>query len=320
MNLKVGDVIGIVSQSLCGPEKFPHVHEKGIETLKKMGFKIKEFPFTRKQGTHKERAQDLKKAFLDGEVRAIFMSIGGDDCTFLLKHLDPKLLKKYKKPIMGYSDPTALLIFFYQNGFPCYYGLTTMAGFAQANEYPEWMTYLEKTLKGEKLPFIPFEEYSDGYEDWSSGVIKIKSKKKNDGFHFINNLEGEGKLFGGSLEVLEFLKGTDYWPNKTFWNDKILFLETCDDELSITQIKYILRNYGFMRVLQKIQGLIFGRARDFSDKKKIELDKIIVSVLNEFNVNIPVVSNFDIGHTDPQFIIKYGEKIKISHNSVERID
>ncbi len=320
MNLKVGDTIGIISQSWCGPEKYPHVLEKGIETLKEMGFKVKEFPFTRKQGNPEERSRDLTKAILDEEVNAIFMSIGGDDCTFILQYLDTELLQKYKKPIMGYSDPTAILVFLYQQGFPCYYGPTMMAGFAQVNEYPEWRLYLEKTLKGESLPFIPFKEYNNGYEDWSQGVIKVKPKKKNDGFHFLNKLKGEGKLFGGNLEVLEFLKGTDYWPNKDFWNDKILFLETSDDALSITQIKYILRNYGFMGVLQRINGLIFGRARDFSAKKKAELEKMILSVLTEFDVSIPVVTNFDIGHTDPHFVLKYGEEVKILPESVEKVN
>ena len=319
MNLRKGDTIGIISQSWCGPETFPHVLESGINNLKKMGFKVKEFSYTRKQGSPKERAQDLTNAFLDPEIKAIFCSIGGDDCTFLLKYLDINLLKKNKKPIMGYSDPTALLSHFAQNEIPCYYGPTIMAGFSHMHFYPEWFDYITKTLKGEKLPFIAFKEYNDGYKDWSKGVIEINKKKKNPGFRFLNNLEGEGKLFGGSLEVLEFLKGTEYWPRIDFWNDKILFLEVADNEISITQIKYILRNYGFINVLKRINGLIFGRARDFSDEKKTELDECITSVLKEFNVKIPVVTNFDVGHTDPQFILEYGEKIKISKGLVKRI-
>ena len=54
-----------------------------------------------------------------------------------------------------------------------------------------------------------------------------------------------------------------------------------------------------MGVLEKIQGLLFWRARDYTDAEKEELDEIIIQVLEEFNVRIPVVTNVDFGHTDP---------------------
>ncbi len=316
MNLKKGDCIGLISQSWCGPEVFPHVFDKGIENLNKLGFKTKEFNFTRKQGSPEQRAKDLTDAFLDEEVKGIICSIGGDDCAFLIEHLDIELLKKHKKPIMGYSDPTALFVFLSQHGIPCYYGPTVMAGFSHMHFYKEWFNYIGKIMSGEKPPLIPFEEYNDGYEDWSAGVIELNPKKKNSGFNFLSAKTGTGKLFGGCLEVLEFIKGASYWPDLEFWDDKILFLETSDDKPSLTQIKYALRNYGFSKILNRIKGIIFGRARNFSDDEKKQLDELIIKTLSEFNVRIPVVTNVDFGHTDPQFILRYGDEVIIDNNTL----
>ncbi len=319
MNLKEGDIIGIVSQSWCGPETFPFVHDAGIDALKKMGYNIKEFEYTRKQGTPEQRAKDLTDAFLDPDVKAIISSIGGDDCTFLLEYLDLDLIAKHQKPFMGYSDPTALMVVLSRHGIPCYYGPSTMAGLAQLSEYPKFFELTSKSLEGIRPPFEPSEEYSDEYEDWNSGIVKVKDKRKNEGFRFLNNLNAEGELFGGCVEVLEFLKGTKYWPKDSFWDGKILFLETSEDVPSLTQVKYFLRNYGWSGVLQRVNGLIFGRVRGYSDDEKKELEEIILQVLDEFKVEIPVVANFDIGHTDPRFVLKYGEKVRIGDGTVSRL-
>ncbi|KZN55799.1 hypothetical protein [Pseudoalteromonas luteoviolacea] len=59
--------------------------------------------------------------------------------------------------------------------------------------------------------------------------------------------------------------------------------------------------------------MLFGRARDYSDDEKAELDEVILSVLKyELGCNeLTVVSNLDFGHTDPQLIMPQGVKIEI---------
>lgn len=54
----------------------------------------------------------------------------------------------------------------------------------------------------------------------------------------------QGQLFGGCIEVLELMKGTDFWPDKNFWNGKILFFETSEEKPSVDRVRYMLRNYG----------------------------------------------------------------------------
>ena len=317
MKLKKGDLIGVISPSWCGPEIFTAVYKSGLENINSMGYKIKEYSYTTKQGTPKERAEDIHKAFTDDETKAVFITIGGDDCMLLLPHLDISLLKNNAKPIMGYSDATALFAFISQHNIPCYYGPTVMAGFAQILDFPNWYNYVQNIIQGGQNSFNSFPEYSNGYKDWGEVPNKVKEKISNEGFHFLTNETGSGKLFGGCLEVLEFLKETPYFPPIDFWNDKILFLETSEEVPKPTEVKRILRNYGLAGILARVKGLLFGRARDYTRKEKEELDEIIMQVLAEFNISIPVVTNIDFGHTDPQLILKYGSHVHISENKLD---
>lgn len=54
--------------------------------------------------------------------------------------------------------------------------------------------------------------------------------------------------------------------------------------------------------------MLFGRARDYSPEEKIALDEMIQDVISrEFGrSNLPIVTNMDFGHTDPQFILPLG--------------
>jgi len=66
-------------------------------------------------------------------------------------------------------------------------------------------------------------------------------------------------------------------------------------------------------VFEKIGGILFGRARGYTDAQKSELDEAIVSVVaGEFGKpELPVVTNMDFGHTDPQFIMPLGARAEI---------
>jgi len=124
----------------------------------------------------------------------------------------------------------------------------------------------------------------------------------------------QGRLWGGCIEVLEFIKSTNYWPDKTFWDDKILFLETSEEKPLPSQVGYMLRNYGIQGILEKVKAVVFGRAKDYSLKEKEELNKIILNVIrDEFSVtDIPIIVDMDFGHTDPKLILPLGCMVSLN--------
>ncbi|MCE7740480.1 MAG: LD-carboxypeptidase [Candidatus Heimdallarchaeota archaeon] len=322
--LQKGDTVGIISSSWGGPNTFPHIYEAGLLLLKEMDLQIKEFPTTKANAKYlyinpEIRANDVNEAFLDEEVSAIFASIGGDDSVRTLPYLDADAIKSNPKIVMGYSDTSILLTYANQQGLVTFNGPSIMAGFSQMREFPSAIKHVEDMLfnTNDNYVYKPYKEYVDGYPDWAEegNTGKVHEKK----FEYLqwSWLQGtskvDGELFGGCIEVLEFMKGTDYWPVKEFWDGKILFFETSEEKPSPDNVKYMLRNYGVQGIFEEVKGILFGRARDYSIEEKKKLDEIILNVVKkEFGYSdLPIVTNMDFGHTDPQFIMPLGCTLEI---------
>jgi muramoyltetrapeptide carboxypeptidase LdcA involved in peptidoglycan recycling len=110
------------------------------------------------------------------------------------------------------------------------------------------------------------------------------------------------------MDVLEFLKGTEFWPEMSFFDGKFLFFETSEEKPSSIVVERRLRNYGMQTILNRVQGVIFGRPNGYSDEEKERLRKVVLRIItDEFGrKDIPIVLDFDAGHTDPQCIVPFG--------------
>lgn len=62
-------------------------------------------------GSDQRRAEELSALLADPDVRAIILARGGYGISRILRHIDPRLLSRDPKPIVGFSDATALLAF-----------------------------------------------------------------------------------------------------------------------------------------------------------------------------------------------------------------
>ncbi len=326
--LKPGDRIAIVSQSWGGPAAFPRIHESGLRNLRELGLETVEFPTARMDAAelyaHPElRALDITAAFADPDISGILSSIGGSDSVRILRDLDMDVIRKNPKFLMGYSDFSTLTTWLNLNGLVTFNGPSVMAGFSQLGAFPaEYRTYLSDFLLSPRafgrLPVFP--RYSEGYPDWKDPANTgcVKEPRENGGPRFIQGTGAvRGRLFGGCLEVLEMMKGTDFWPDRDFWNGRVLFLETSEEKPSVDYVRYCLRNFGVMGVFDRICGLLFGRARDYSDAERGELEEAILSVVrDEFGrPRLHVVCNLDFGHTDPQLILPLGIEFEIDADS-----
>jgi len=322
--LVFGDTVAIVSPSWGGPSKFPHIYENGLKTLRELGLQIKEYPSARASveflASHPEfRAKDINDAFADDEVKAIFASIGGDDSVRILPFLNRELIRNNPKIVMGYSDTTSLLTFINQLGMVAFYGPSVMAGFSQAESLPVSFTeHVKQVLFSPQAPlkYTSYGQYCDGYPEWTeaANLGKTKELRRDTGWRFIQGTGVvTGELYGGCIEVLESLNGTDFWPEREFWNGKILFFETSEEKPSVLRVRRMLRNYGMQGIFDRTVAVLFGRARDFTDEEKEELDQMIIEVIKgEFgNAEISVVTNMDFGHTDPQLILPLGVKAEV---------
>jgi muramoyltetrapeptide carboxypeptidase LdcA involved in peptidoglycan recycling len=326
--LNKGDSVAIVSPSWAGPSVFPKVYENGLKILKEWGLNIKEYPTARADNDFlsknpQARAKDINDAFADPEVKAIFASIGGDDSVRILPFLDKNIIANNPKILMGYSDTTTLLVFGNLQGLVTFHGPAIMAGFSQMENLPgSFKTHVHEMLFNPKEAFeyLPYGQYCDGYLDWSKdeNLDKTNELKADKNWRVVQG-SGivEGELFGGCIEVLEFMKGTDFWPSKDFWDGKILFLETSEEKPTINNVRWMLRNYGIQGVFDKVSAILLARPRDYSDDEKTRLDEMIKDVIGEEfgKENLPIMTNLDFGHTDPQFVLPLGIKAQVDLNA-----
>lgn len=317
--LKKGDTIAIISPSWGGPSEFPHIYESGMDVLRNMGFEIVEYPTARMKdyALHNNpeiRAKDINRAFADPKIKAIICSIGGEDSIRLLPYLDKEIISKNPKIILGYSDNTTLLIYTNLCNNVVFHGPTIMSGFSQMKFLPEQYkehVYTILTSNQSSYFYQDYGLYCDGYPDWSlvENTGKVNKLQKDEGMII---LQGKGKisgrLFGGCLEVIDWMKGTSYYPGKSFFEGTLFFLETSEEKPAIDTLRRSLRNYGVQGLFNSISCLMFGRLRDYSEVEKKEFYEMVQDVVNnEFNSpELPIIVNMNFGHTDPQWVLPLG--------------
>lgn len=321
--LKIGAKIGVISPSWSGPAKFPIVYEKGISNLKQyFSFSIKEYPHTRSEFVNdrsyiQARVSDIEKAFLDQEIDAIFITIGGEDSIRLLPYLNRDIIVNNPKIIMGFSDSTALLIYFSKLGIPTFHGPSVMAGFAEPDGLPkEFINHFESFFF-DKWDTYEYKNYSKWTEDRSGWTDpKFLSRKKqyidNAGPKIILQEKTEGYLLGGCIEIIEMLKGTPYGISSEDWNDALFFFETSEEKPSANYIKYALRSFGVAGAWNSIGGLLIGKSKGYTMAEYNQLETFTKEVLMvEFDSKSRgIISNLDIGHTQPMHILPLGCKAK----------
>ena len=322
--LRRGDTVAVVSTSWGGPYVFPHVFDKGVAVLReRFDLAVREMPTTRLSPDDlmrdpQRRAADLNDAFADPEVHAIVATIGGTESARILRYLDVDTIRANPKVFMGYSDTIAQLAFVHQLGLVTFQGPAVMAGFAQLENFPEAQRHIRSVLfdPQDTYTYQPYSHWTARYEDWNDPECdgRVSTPVGHDGWHWVSGSgTAVGQLFGGCIEVLEFLKGTDYWPSMDFWRGRIVFFETTEEKPTIDQIHSWLFNYGLQGVFDSASALLFGRARDYSPEEKIDLDVAIREVVvDQFGaVDLPIVTNLDFGHTDPQWIMPLGVRAEI---------
>ncbi len=63
-----------------------------------------------------------------------------------------------------------------------------------------------------------------------------------------------GELLGGCLDVFPMIIGTEVWPERDEWKNKILLVETSEEKPSPDLMTYYLRNLGTQGILNWLQN------------------------------------------------------------------
>lgn len=299
-----------VSLSWGGPARFPAVYARGCGVLSSVfGLEVVPAPHVlAPDAPPRDRAADLMLAFADPTIRGIITTIGGEDSILLLPYLDPAVIAANPKVFLGYSDTTVSHFVCHNAGLTTFYGPSVMAGFAELLPYTEAAVRRALFSAAPIGVLQPAESWTPEWPDWESFAPRVLRPRRDWTF-----LQGsgiaEGRLLGGCIDVMEFLRGTSAWPAS--FDGAILFLETSEDAPPPPFVTRALRSYAAMGILHAIKGLIFGRPG--GGERFEEYDAAILQVVRDEEGldELPIVTGMDFGHTDPMFVLPYGALARI---------
>ena len=271
------------------PGSYPNsrFHKKGIEQLRRAGYKVKVMPhaFVRQKKESRAplagRLSDFYQAWNDPEVDMIFCIRGGKGSEEVMDNIDWKKLKH--RPdlyFQGYSDITIILcaLLAKGNGHPI---AGPMAG-ALSGLDPAALEVMKKVHHGQQV-----------------GPIKLVPLVPGD---------CKGLPIAGLLQRFAVVSGKNYCPDR---KGKIIFIESVG--ANPVQIKDQLDTLLKKNFFKDAAGVVFCQfVRSKAPKQEIE------ALLKEAapKIGVPVYMGFPFGHTSNSYCIDFTRPAEIKNNTV----
>lgn len=333
-HLKKNDTVALVSLSsnnIAEPE-FSFRFELIEKRLKKMGLnyvfsKNALLPRAELNVRPELIAEDLVACLQDKSIKGIIAINGGRNAIDTIAPLlriegIDDIIRNNPKILLGFSDTTIQHLFFYNRGVQTYYGQNIVCDICEQekNMFPYSLKAFKSFFRARPTKIKPSKYWyheRPAYDITQLGINRDKSK--NTTFEVLGLSENiEGELLGGCIERLNSMltdnkyKEFNLFPSLEKWQDKILFLESCDFTLDFKNFQEYLSNLDKFGIFKVVKAVIYGRNpnEQYSNECKEELLKYT----NENN--IPLIYNANIGHSSPRAIIPYGARVRIDARGV----
>ncbi len=314
--------IGLVSPSLgVGGVPYEERYTKVLANFQEAGFQVKEAKNIH-EFIHdpKDAARELMNAYSDDTIDVLLSVAGGEYQLLTQSELDHELLSKATpKWFMGYSDNTNFT-------FPLttiddvasIYGINS--GDLGVNTWDEPLQNMMDTLLGKKLSFHAYTMCQK---------VDLKEERPFDNYNYdtktmwVNLLGGDdirmkGRLIGGCFDCLKDICGTPYDHMQNFLEryreDGIIFyFEVCNlDPANVRLGLWKMEQCGWFH---NVKGIIVGRPNNDLDTFGTTHTDVIKDYFKSFQ--IPVITEFDVGHVPPTIPMINGAIATIISNKDE---
>ena len=273
-SLKPGDAIELVSPASWSEESWL---AESIAIVESWGFKARVGRHATDRlgymaGGDRERAADLNAAIRDPEVRAILCLRGGCGSLRLLADVDTDALRADPKPIIGFSDITALHQVWHQVGVPSVHG--AVAGSRAST--------VRQLLVGERGEPVRSDSAQFGAGLTTTGTVS-------------------GPLFGGNLDMLA--RGVGVVDNDL--EGHVLLLET-HREVGLGMVDRALTQLLLSGALAGVSGVAVGTLEGFEDYQ--DRGWSVLDVLRDRlgSLGVPILAGLPLGHLESPVSVPLG--------------
>lgn len=242
---------------ISSPARFPdrYALEAGIKSLQDHGLKVVVGDSCIKYLDPREKAAELNAAYENDLYDAIIVSRGGHGSFYLLDYLDWEIISNNPKPLVGYSDITALLLAInYKSDIVSYHG-------------PMVTVELDNDDKS-------LEEMLEVISGKRTITYDYPSKAIVPGIMF-------GKLLVGNLSLFRTLLGTDYMGTL---KDAILVLEDVGE--SRESIERMVWNVRHLKGYEDLRGIVFAGFSDIENADYAEIAEIVTGLFKDSEIPV----------------------------------
>jgi muramoyltetrapeptide carboxypeptidase len=273
--LRDGDAVAIVAPA--SNLKADYL-ARGVAELERLGFRARyeqgildKARYT--AGDDRRRAAELTRAFTDPEIKAVWAARGGYGSMRLFNLLDEDLIGRSPKIFIGYSDMTALSLYFYRRfGWVTFHGPMAAKDLAGGEDHYDRETLIKAITVASPL-----------------GEIR---SNKTEMLHRGAGGRVTGRLLGGCLSLITAMMGA---PDELDTRGSILFLE--DTATRPYAIDRMLQQLKLSGKFDEVRGIVFGEMTDCV--QHADQGYRIQDVLAECtaDLNIPVMFGLPSGHS-----------------------
>ena len=239
-------------------------------------------------GEDEDRADDLMVMFQNPEIKAIFCARGGYGVNRVLPLLDPKIIRKNPKVVVGSSDITLLLVYLLQK---C--GLVSFHGPMVAGSFG---------CKPMKISKTQFRKLLTGVKE--GGHLKAPQAQ------VLQEGTARGKLVGGCLTLMCRSLKTPY---EIQTRDGIVLIEDVNEPAyRIDGMLWQLKAAGKFK---GVKGIVFGEMINcrFGDGQKGRLEDLFRDIVP--NRTIPVLTDCPVGHGNEMWTLPLGVEATLDTKS-----